>query len=385
VRGRRELALLGGALALSLLLAEVGLRLFYSLTFSGTLEDLQSKATPPPAGSKVYLGQILRMSGEPRLVYRLLPNLDVRFLDGALRTNSQGWREEEIPFAKEPGTLRIVGIGDSVMFGWGVEESERYMDRLEDGLGRSYPGRRWQSISLAVPGYNLVMEVAALEEFGLDYSPDLIVIGFSTNDFCLPNFVVPRRSVWSLDSFLKLYLTRGRAAAPRLVERLDVLLRPPTAGSEGNSGRGPGGDFFATYCSPQNVPRGYRELVGAESFLAALRRLVHIGHDRGIPIVFLHQGIGQGFLPLGTPNDANSAEVTRALAAVKEQEGLIVADLTSEFRALLGRGMDPRTLQLSSADPHPSALGHELIASLLQRFLTDEGIPERLAARRPGS
>jgi lysophospholipase L1-like esterase len=385
VRHRKELALLVAAAAVGLLLAEVALRLDYSLSYSGTLEDLQSQAAPPPAGSSVYLGQILRMNSEPRLVYTLLPNLDVTFLKGPLRTNAEGWREEEIPLAKEPGTLRVVGIGDSVMFGWGVEESERYMDRLELGLNQAYPQRRWQSLALAVPGYNLVMEVAALETFGLEYSPDLIIIGFSTNDFCLPNFVLPRRSIWSLDSFLGLYLARGKAAAPRLVERLDVLIRPPPTG-EGAGGRGQRRptDFFATYCAPQNVPRAYRQLVGADSFLAALGRLVRIGRDHGIPVVFLHQGIGQGFLPLGVTDEAVPAEITQALAAATRLEGLIVADLTPRFRELLADGTDPATLLLSSADPHPSALGHELIASLLQSFLAERGILQQLADRPDG-
>jgi len=305
-------------------------------------------------------------------VYQLLPDLDVRFHGAALRTNSQGWREQEIRFAKEPDTVRVVGIGDSVMFGWGVEESERYMDLLEHNLNETYPARRWQSVTLAAPGYNLVMEVEALKEFGLQYSPDLIVVGFSSNDFCLPNFVVPRRSVWTLDSFLRLYFARSRSTAPQLVQRLNVLLKASPLPVPVKDRRGV--DFFATYCSPENVPREHRELVGLASFLRSLEELVRIARNRQIPVVLLHHGIGQGYVALGVLDDRIPAEVTRALAAATQLEGLVTVDLTSSFQRLLEGKVEARALLLNRADPHPSTLGHQLISKLLLERLAELGV-----------
>ena len=131
--------------------------------------------------------------------------------------------------------------------------------------------------------------------------------------------------------------------------------------------------------SPENVPAELRPLVGTENFLQALERLVQIGRERGIPVVFLHHGIGQGYVPLGEPDEDTSLEVTRALAAVKEIDGLLVADLTAGFQRLFDAGADPHDFVLSSTDPHPSDRGHRQIARLLQRHLERAGILEQLA------
>jgi hypothetical protein len=48
-----------------------------------------------------------------------------------VRTNSSRLREPEI----EPGEGGVLAVGDSFTFGWGVEEGERFTERLEEGLG----------------------------------------------------------------------------------------------------------------------------------------------------------------------------------------------------------------------------------------------------------
>ena len=41
-------------------------------------------------------------------------------------TNSMGFRDREIKTAAAPGTIRVVNLGDSVTFGWGVEDDRTY-------------------------------------------------------------------------------------------------------------------------------------------------------------------------------------------------------------------------------------------------------------------
>ena len=64
-----------------------------------------------------------------RNVYGMKPGLDVEFLGASLRTNAGGWREGPIAMPKPKDTIRIVGIGDSHMFGWAVEADEGYVIR----------------------------------------------------------------------------------------------------------------------------------------------------------------------------------------------------------------------------------------------------------------
>jgi len=376
-----EALLLACSIGLCLLAAEIVLRVHYSQSSSGTLEDLAREPELPRSRKRVFLGEMLTISASPRRVYQMVPGLDVRFRGVPVRTNSDGWRDREVPPIKGNRTLRIVGIGDSVMFGWGVPESQRYMDQLEQRLNREHSEARWRTITLAAPGYNLVMEVETLKEVGLAYSPDLIVVGYSVNDFCLPNFVAARRSVWGLESFIKLYFSGDATPGPRLVQRLDAVL-DPAASPEGREGV----DFFSTYCTPDSVAEEHRELVGAESFMRSLTDLVQIGRDRGIPIVLLHHGIGQGYVSLGEPTEATPEEMTRALAEAASLDGLIVADLTLRFRRRFGSEVeDGEDLVLNATDPHPSSRGHQLIAAFLLQHLERTETIENLkgAIRQP--
>ena len=79
------------------------------------------------------------------------------------------------------------------MFGWGVNESDRYMDILEQKLNQEFPKQKWQTMVFATPGYNLYMELEVLKEYALKYKPDIIIYGYTENDFCLPNFIIRKK------------------------------------------------------------------------------------------------------------------------------------------------------------------------------------------------
>ena len=47
-----------------------------------------------------------------------------------IKINSLGWRDREISLEKQEDTFRIVALGDSITFGWGVELNETYIKQL---------------------------------------------------------------------------------------------------------------------------------------------------------------------------------------------------------------------------------------------------------------
>jgi len=65
--------------------------------------------------------------------------------------------------ARAAGTFRVVGIGDSAMFGSGVSDGENHLAILERIVGRRFPGLKVETINTAVPGYNTIMEVETLK------------------------------------------------------------------------------------------------------------------------------------------------------------------------------------------------------------------------------
>ena len=90
--------------------------------------------------------------------------------------NSRGLRDSEKGFEKPPGTRRIVVLGDSFMWGFGVENEEMFSMILQE----SVPGS--ETINLGVNGYSTVQELVRLETEGVLYEPDLTVLAFFWND-----------------------------------------------------------------------------------------------------------------------------------------------------------------------------------------------------------
>lgn len=167
---------------------------------------------------------IIRRSANARLVYDLQPNLDMTFGHRRLRTNAEGHRDDrEYDIPKPEGVVRIVGIGDSGMFGWGVEQGEDYMRRLEAHLNRN-TAHRFEVINLAVPGYNTQQELDMLRDRGLKYEPDIVILGWCDNDFDAP-FLLDKP--WNADGgqrslLYSLLFYRTETLMPRIMRAAEL-------------------------------------------------------------------------------------------------------------------------------------------------------------------
>jgi len=71
-----------------------------------------------------------------------------------VKINSHGFRDVEHPIGKLDGSVRILGLGDSFTFGWGVPEDKGYLKQLEQGL-RHVLNRPVETINTGVPGWGL--------------------------------------------------------------------------------------------------------------------------------------------------------------------------------------------------------------------------------------
>ncbi|HTF86855.1 MAG TPA: SGNH/GDSL hydrolase family protein [Planctomycetota bacterium] len=93
------------------------------------------------------------------------------------RINSQGFRDPETPIRKLPGLRRLLFLGDSMTWGWGVDDGERFTDLIAADLA---PG--FEVINAAVPGYGTDQDFWTLEERGDSLAPDFVVLVFIFND-----------------------------------------------------------------------------------------------------------------------------------------------------------------------------------------------------------
>lgn len=100
-----------------------------------------------------------------------------------LRTNSRGYPGPDVDPGPHPGVYRIVALGDSSTFGWGVESHEAYPIVLRDELNRRHPGRPVEVANLGVCGYSSFQGLVLLEGEGLRWRPDLVTISFGSNDY----------------------------------------------------------------------------------------------------------------------------------------------------------------------------------------------------------
>ena len=140
---------------------------------------------------------------------RLSSNYDGWFAGVPAHTNSLGFRDRrEYSLTKDPGTFRILVLGDSVTFGHGALYETSYPYLLEQRLREWRPDVKWEVWNLGVPGYNTAQELAYLEEVGGRYSPDLVIVGFFLNDF---TGFEPKRSPG--------LLARAESAALRTMQR----------------------------------------------------------------------------------------------------------------------------------------------------------------------
>ncbi len=134
-------------------------------------------------------GQARELVEDPHLPYRPKPN---SVHEGRASTgeydyrhvhNSYGFRDVEYPVGKPPGTFRILGLGDSFTMGWGAEFEETYLRRLETALNARPGGHPpVQVVKAGISGYFPESERLLLEHYGLDFEPDLVLVGFTPND-----------------------------------------------------------------------------------------------------------------------------------------------------------------------------------------------------------
>lgn len=96
--------------------------------------------------------------------------------------NSVGWRDRDHEVGKPPGTFRILGLGDSYLFGQGVKSGDRCLEQLAEIIRREAPERSVETINTGQPGYNTAMEAQLLRKCCWEYKPDLVILHFVPND-----------------------------------------------------------------------------------------------------------------------------------------------------------------------------------------------------------
>ena len=156
--------------------------------------DIQRGRLEGPRGVRAEDVAWLRHFEEARYIeYKLKPNIEVdatnpfnniELQKGStfrLTSNDDGFRTGEFE-PKRPGVSRIVTIGDSSTFGWGVDPEYTYQRLLEDRFNSNAGERETEVFNLGISGHTSRHGLAIFEHYVRDLDPDVVIISYGAND-----------------------------------------------------------------------------------------------------------------------------------------------------------------------------------------------------------
>ncbi len=351
------------ALAQNLLLA-LASTIFFLIVLEGAARLLGQRpcvvqsVTAEGAGRGVLL--------HPLRLYELVPgstftfdreaairhNLSPDYLDEweriTYRVNSLGLRGPEVSEVKLPGTSRIVVLGDSVAFGWGVEEEDSLVHQLQQQFERLSSKGRFEVWNAGVPGYATWQELQYLLERGSTFDPDLILIAFLFNDVDGNNEAAHNQPL-GMGTVAKLFTSMTSRSALLCWLRSIAL------------------EFRLKNLQPCQGPNCWDETA------TLLDSLVQQGEKLGSALALVafpmrlqvEPGAEPGYYDraLGDNPQANYQDIIARLCA---ERNIAYLDLLPAFRRAM---VDEQGTLFLDAD-HPNARGHHIAAEAVYEFLT---------------
>ena len=117
--------------------------------------------------------------------FALRPGLEGHYQregESYVRINSDGQRDREHAKAKPPDTVRIAVLGDSFVEAMHVPMEQTFWSLLERKLEEchAFPGKHVEVLNFGVSGYGTAQELMTLRKKVWDYSPDIVVLAFTT-------------------------------------------------------------------------------------------------------------------------------------------------------------------------------------------------------------
>ncbi|MEC7947384.1 MAG: GDSL-type esterase/lipase family protein, partial [Myxococcota bacterium] len=293
-------------------------------------------------------GRGILLHGDPSLLWRLAPGDRVEH-GQPVHVNAAGFRDRERGPATGP---RLLALGDSSIYGFGVSDRAVFTARLEAQLGGV------EVINGGVPGYSTEQALNLLEAQGLALAPDVLLVGALWSDNNFDRFVDAERlgahRAWRIDPVAQVAAFISGTATGRLIRRI--------LGDEGPEAEAVG-------WMEAGEQGGGRRRVPLQDYAENLARFCSVMSERGGGVVFVLLANVEDLQPRpGTPPWAPYRDAMVRTAAACD------APLVSIPDAFIESGLPPGQLFLD--EMHPSSRGHGLMAVALAAVLAAEGWPE---------
>lgn len=286
---------------------------------------------------------------------RLKPNLDTWYRGARFKVNSVGYRGEEFRAMGE-SSLRAAFFGDSFTLGFGVPNEATYASLVERNLRERGFDSNPESMNFALPGEPLPTLVKRIQEEGLSYVPDVVIVGVSrpmTAGPKPPNPERPQVSKFRGKKMLEV-IVRGNEANPigmvnrSILQRHFFVLqsRPRLEGLE---------NWLVRRGLIDEITKVRSSSIADVKIRASFEELSEIHRSSGVPIYIVL------IRPMNFEPPAPGPPWNEQVAALAREFGLPVLDTTEAFP------LGARTLDyaLYPGDSHANRRAHRVFAKTI--------------------
>ncbi len=254
---------------------------------------------------------------------------------------------------KKPDRFRVLVLGDSFAWGWGVRPELTWVTKLARWLRQLESGEHFEVVNWSRPGWNTWEEWISIRDRLDEWSPDLLVLGYVLND-AEPTDLEERARRRT-----ELVRQTPEAGVGAALYRRSLLARRLYDALENRRLRR---ELTAYYHALYREEGWSRARLGLESLQSAADQL-------DIPLVVV-------LFPIFDLEDGYAyRQLHELLLDTTRELGIRSVDLLPIYD-----GIDRRQLVVEPfTDAHPSPLAHRLAArTILEHLAEEELIPARL-------
>lgn len=302
---------------------------------------------------------ILRLNGygdqviyqpDPKLYWKPEPNQVCRTKIGRLpiHINSHGTRGPDFQSQKPANTIRILSLGDSRTFGWGLSDDQTYSCQLQELLQKYVGDRKHvEVINAGVNAWSYPQMWNYFRNVGLKYQPSIVVVAGANlwtqfTDHNSPAFV--RKFLWAVrfKNFLRHFAIYDYVVEVKLQK------------------------YYAEYrskfipISPNQDPlfKAEQQKHPYALFRSSIEDLCRLAQKDGVKPVLL-------YLPEANKLDSTNTSMLTVMREVHEQLNVPLVNMTPEVKP---KG---KALYLNADPVHFNAQGNVLIARQLFETVTN--------------
>lgn len=282
-----------------------------------------------------YARSLKQVSSNALIGHEHRPNTNAHLMGVDVQINSDGLRDRKFAITRSLGVTRVMMLGDSLTFGWGVPLEKTYSKVLEAKLLAA--GHKVEVINAGVGNYNTSMEVEYFLQRGAKYKPDIVVLNYFIND------------AETTPSYETNILSRNLRAYVYFASRFDSALR------QADVARLDWKDYYKSLYDPGK--RGEQLAIVRD----AIGRLSEYCRTHNMKLFVAN------YPELRLLKNYPFGFVDEFVRKIAESNRIPYLSLIPAVR-----DMEPSTLWVTVPDPHPNSIAHEAFAAELFRIFESE-------------